>query len=300
MASPQLRPKTRVLVPRDWSSESAALRLLSAERPEEIFPILLEEIVKLGFARALVLEVDFETGEIKPTASLNCDKAYLHRFRTSLWASENPVVSALQNLQPSNLDALHGFGDSWYAYPMIYRSASRCWEAERESPKPWRASRLLGCRFCRADTTGFSLAQREVRNLCRQALSQFSEAAGFISPVSKSTSSTKARAKPSFTISSRRIGKISSGRSAESRRSAADSLDQSRGTSTLVLGRSCGLAMGIYSGNHSSIFSTACAACWHASDASGRLDSNLLLLRRRRSQLRPGNQSHETHCVGVL
>src|SRR6266404_5867746 len=132
MASPQLRPKTRVLVPRDWSSESAALRLLSAERPEEIFPILLEEIVKLGFARALVLEVDFETGEIKPTASLNCDKAYLHRFRTSLWASENPVVSALQNLQPSNLDALHGFGDSWYAYPMIYRSASRCWEAERE------------------------------------------------------------------------------------------------------------------------------------------------------------------------
>src|SRR5437867_3858576 len=132
MASPQLRPKTRVLVPRDWSSESAALRLLSAERPEEIFPILLEEIVKLGFARALVLEVDFETGEIKPAASLNCDKAYLHKFRTSLWASENPVVSALQNLQPSNLDALHGFGDSWYAYPMIYRSASRCWEAERE------------------------------------------------------------------------------------------------------------------------------------------------------------------------
>src|SRR5438270_293346 len=132
MASPQLRTKTRVLVPRDWSSESAALRLLSAERPEEIFPILLEEIVKLGFARALVLEVDFETGEIKPAASLNCDKACLHKFRTSLWASENPVVSALQNLQPSNLDALHGFGDSWYAYPMIYRSASRCWEAERE------------------------------------------------------------------------------------------------------------------------------------------------------------------------
>jgi len=132
MASPQLRPKTRVLVPRDWSSESAALRLLSAERPEEIFPILLEEIVKVGFARALVLEVDFETGEIKPAASLNCDKAYLNRFRTSLWASENPVVSALQNLRPSSLDALYGSSDSWYAYPMIYRGPSRCWEAERE------------------------------------------------------------------------------------------------------------------------------------------------------------------------
>src|SRR5436309_12942668 len=108
MASPQLRPKTRVLVPRDWSSESAALRLLSAERPEEIFPILLEEIVKLGFSRAMILEVDFETGEVKPTASLNCDNSYLAKFRTSLWASENPIVSALQNPTPSILphDAL--------------------------------------------------------------------------------------------------------------------------------------------------------------------------------------------------
>src|SRR5205809_7980098 len=99
MASPQLRPKTRVLVPRDWSSESAALRLLSAERPEEIFPILLEEIVKLGFVRALVLEVDFETGVIKPEASLNCDMVCLHNIRTSHWTSENTVVSAMQNLQ---------------------------------------------------------------------------------------------------------------------------------------------------------------------------------------------------------
>ncbi len=37
MASPQLRPKTRVLVPRDWSSESAALRLLSAEHSALLF-----------------------------------------------------------------------------------------------------------------------------------------------------------------------------------------------------------------------------------------------------------------------
>src|SRR5437764_14534460 len=113
MASPQLRPKTRVLVPRDWSSESAALRLLSAERPEEIVPILLEEIVKLGFARALVLEVDFATGEIKPAASLNGDKAYLNRLRTALWASENPVESALQNVRTRSLDALYGSSDAW-------------------------------------------------------------------------------------------------------------------------------------------------------------------------------------------
>src|SRR5437870_4274323 len=132
MASPQLRPKTRTLAPREWSSESSALRLLSAERPEEIFPILLEEIVKLGFSRAVVLEVDFETGEVKPTASLNCDKGYIEKFRTSLWAGENPVVSALQNVLPGTLSPSFGLPGSWYAYPMIYRSAARCWEAEQQ------------------------------------------------------------------------------------------------------------------------------------------------------------------------
>src|SRR6266480_4189329 len=131
MATPQLRPKSKVFVSRDSVSESAALRLLSAERPEEIFPILLEEIVKLGFSRAMILEVDFETGEVKPTASLNCDNSYLAKFRTSLWASENPIVSALQNPNPAILHPDNG-SSPCYAYPMIYRSSSRCWEAERE------------------------------------------------------------------------------------------------------------------------------------------------------------------------
>lgn len=132
MATPQLRPKSKVFVTRDSVSESAALRLLSAERPEEVFPILLEEIVKLGFPRALVLEVDFETGEVKPTASLNCDNSYLAKFRTSLWASENPIVSAFQNPNPAILPPDAVSGGPIYAYPMIYRSSTRCWEAERE------------------------------------------------------------------------------------------------------------------------------------------------------------------------
>src|SRR5713101_7899274 len=100
MASPLLREKTREFVDQRSSSESAALRLLSAERSEEIFPILLEEIVFLGSPRALVLDADFDTGEVKPTASLNCDKAYLRKFTTSLWASENPIITVLQNLKP--------------------------------------------------------------------------------------------------------------------------------------------------------------------------------------------------------
>jgi len=113
-------------------ANEAALRLLAAERSEEIFPILLEEIVKIGFPRALVLEVDFDTSEIRTSASLNCDRQYLDQFRTSLWASENPIVSVLQNLAPATLKLGDTAADSFYAYPIMYRSRTRCWEAERE------------------------------------------------------------------------------------------------------------------------------------------------------------------------
>jgi hypothetical protein len=100
MASPVLRPKRERFINQRSSNESAALRLIAAERPEEIFPILLEEIVFLGFPRAAVLDVDFDTGEIKPAASLNFDSSFLKDVQTSLWASEDPLVTALQNLKP--------------------------------------------------------------------------------------------------------------------------------------------------------------------------------------------------------
>ena len=132
MASPVLRPKRERFVNQRSSNESAALRLIGAERPEEIFPILLEEIVFLGFPRAAVLDVDFDTGEIKPAASLNFESAFLKKLRTSLWASENPVVSALQNLKPVLLPDGKMRNGALYAYPMIYRSHMRCWEVERD------------------------------------------------------------------------------------------------------------------------------------------------------------------------
>jgi signal transduction histidine kinase len=132
MASPVLRPKRERFVNQRSSNESAALRLIGAERPEEIFPILLEEIVFLGFPRAAVLEVDFDSGEIKPAASLNFDSSALKKLKTSLWASEDPLVSALVNIQPVLLRDGKLRSGALYAYPMIYRSNNRCWEAERD------------------------------------------------------------------------------------------------------------------------------------------------------------------------
>jgi len=136
MASPriQTQAKPELMVFRGGSREAAS-RLLAAERSKEIFPILLEEIVHLGFPRALVLEVDFDTGEIKASVSLNCEKEYLAKFRTSLRARENPVVSVLQNLSPAVLKAGTVTADSLYACPMIFCSRQRCWEAKRERRK---------------------------------------------------------------------------------------------------------------------------------------------------------------------
>src|SRR5690348_3433115 len=131
VASPRVLEKPVLLVP-ERTGDSAALRLLSAERSEEIFPILLEEVVKLGFPRALVLEVDFEDGAVKATASLNCDRNEIERFHTSLWARDNPIMAVLQRLSPGVLPNPSGKGAPFYAYPMIYRSHTRCWEAERE------------------------------------------------------------------------------------------------------------------------------------------------------------------------
>jgi hypothetical protein len=130
MASPLVGPKLDDLID-ETRRDPTALRLLAAERTEEILPILLEEIVHQGCPRALVLNLDFENGEIRPLASLNCDPALLRKFHASLWASENPIVSALVNCKPVLLRASSPKEAAFYLHPMIYRSRSRCWEAER-------------------------------------------------------------------------------------------------------------------------------------------------------------------------
>src|SRR2546421_4253802 len=78
----------------------AELRLLQAGRSEEVYPILLEEIVKLGYERTFFLATDFETGEVLPTGSVNCPAAYLQRFRSSVFAAGNRIIDILQRQKP--------------------------------------------------------------------------------------------------------------------------------------------------------------------------------------------------------
>jgi nitrogen-specific signal transduction histidine kinase len=137
MATPEMRAITP---PAETESSSraprvvrsrAAQRLLSAERADEIFPVLLEEIVALGFPRAATLTVDFESGEVRAAAALNCSPGFIQALETSLWASENPMVSVLHSMKPA---IVTGFANSsaLYCHPILYRNQNNCWEAERD------------------------------------------------------------------------------------------------------------------------------------------------------------------------
>jgi len=137
MASPQMRAQSVEIMPQverrsQLTSGRAAYRLIAAERADEIFPILVEEIVGLGFPRALVAAVDLESGEIRPVAALNCPKTYQQRFNTALWQGENPIVGVLRAMQPAVLPKQAPGGRPIYCHPIVYRNRTVCWEAERE------------------------------------------------------------------------------------------------------------------------------------------------------------------------
>jgi signal transduction histidine kinase len=131
VASPQMHVRSHLPQPLSKSGRRSALRLLNVERGEEIFPVLLEEIVALGHPRALVAGVDFESSEVAPIASLNCSHSFVERFRTSLFATETTVARVLQSLQPAHIRGPSKRSPEFYYFPLIYRNRTPCWEAER-------------------------------------------------------------------------------------------------------------------------------------------------------------------------
>ncbi len=130
MASPQMRVRSE-LPESAGKRRRPELRLLGAERSEEIFPVLVEEIVALGHPRALIAKVDFETSEILPIASLNCSKTLLDKFRTTLYAVENPLVRVLHGQEPELVPGRNKREPSYHYHPLVYRNKTACWEAER-------------------------------------------------------------------------------------------------------------------------------------------------------------------------
>src|ERR1700760_2953441 len=82
----------------------AVLRLLQAERSEEIFPLLLEEIIALGNPRALVVDVNLDSGEITPAAALKWPRGQMESFTSALWMQDHPLTNVLQSVRPEVLE----------------------------------------------------------------------------------------------------------------------------------------------------------------------------------------------------
>lgn len=109
----------------------AILRLLQAERSEEIFPLLLEEIVALGYARAMVLDVNFDTGEVTPAAALKWPRQQMEKFTTALWMTDHPLAGVLNTARPAVLAKSSVYPRPIYVYPILYSNRNLCWEADR-------------------------------------------------------------------------------------------------------------------------------------------------------------------------
>lgn len=109
----------------------AILRLLEAERSEEIFPLLLEEIIALGYSRAMVLDVNFDSGDVTPAAALKWPRQQMDRFTTALWMSDNPLAGVLNTARPGVLTRSSVHPKPIYIHPILYSNRNLCWEADR-------------------------------------------------------------------------------------------------------------------------------------------------------------------------
>src|SRR5258708_4074298 len=109
----------------------AVLRLLEAEGSEEIFPLLLEEIIALGYPRALAVDVNFDSGDVTPAAAIKWPRQQLEKVSTALWMSEHTIVGVLNTARPAVLQKTALHNQSIYIHPILYSNRNVCWEADR-------------------------------------------------------------------------------------------------------------------------------------------------------------------------
>src|SRR5260221_11015762 len=109
----------------------AVLRLLQAERSEEIFPLLLEEIIALGYPRAMVMDVNLDSGEVMPAAAMKWPQAQMDKFTSALWMQYNPRVGVLHAARPEVLSKGALYPRPLYVHPILYSNRNLCWEADR-------------------------------------------------------------------------------------------------------------------------------------------------------------------------
>ncbi|HKF21805.1 MAG TPA: ATP-binding protein [Candidatus Angelobacter sp.] len=108
-------------------SREACLRLLQAERSEDIFPILLEEIVALGHPRAAVLETT--SGCAAPAVALNWGRQQLEKLTVALRTEGHPLMAGVDGRRSVVGAKINLHHRLLYVYPMRLSNPSSCPEA---------------------------------------------------------------------------------------------------------------------------------------------------------------------------
>jgi PAS domain S-box-containing protein len=106
------------------------IALLQAERQDEIFPLLLEGILALGYPRALVAGLNFDTGDITLASVLKWPSPQVKKFTTALWNSDHPLVGVLHANRPAVLTKTNLHNRPIYLHPILYSNQGHCREAE--------------------------------------------------------------------------------------------------------------------------------------------------------------------------
>jgi PAS domain S-box-containing protein len=101
----------------------------------------VDAIVALGFPSAAVLELEFNTGELRSAAQVNWPQERLARISAGLSAAEQPVISILGARRAAVLPRTRFYPGPIYLHPLLFSHRNRCRESDRASTGSCLAAR---------------------------------------------------------------------------------------------------------------------------------------------------------------
>jgi PAS domain S-box-containing protein len=114
----QRKPRSR--------DQRALARLLESEASADVYPVLLEEVLRLGYPRALVLEVQTDTGDLTPAAALNYGDQSTQPLRSSAFQSDHAIRRILAAGRPRVLHDPALAAAALYCHPVRFCASQPC------------------------------------------------------------------------------------------------------------------------------------------------------------------------------
>jgi len=124
---------------RIFPDQRVFVRLLSAERSEQIYSILIEEVIARGFLKAAIVELDFQTGALTVIDSQNYTDPELEKLQIGL-RQESPKrqkpqepASALLSPLPAIIPTSSPQDDLICIHPMVFVADAACQQVTKQN-----------------------------------------------------------------------------------------------------------------------------------------------------------------------